>query len=508
MAEYVELMDTTLRDGEQCQGVSFRPVEKLAIAKYLLKEAKIDRAELGSALVSEGEKKAITKIAKWAKKNNLVGRIEVLGFVDYNKSADWIKSCGVKTINLLVKGSLNHCKKQLRKTAGQHFADVKKTVNYAKKNGLKVNVYPEAWSTGMLEDENYVFDLVGLLSELKVERVMLPDTLGVLSPDEAYSLVSKMVERFPSVHFDFHAHNDYGMGTANSLAAANAGAKGVHVTVNALGERAGNVSLDEVVAALKDKGNFKIGVAEKKMFQLSRMVERFSGKRVPENKPISGEDVFTQTAGIHADGDKKGNLYESLLKPGRFGREREYALGKLSGKASLEMNLKKQGIELTKEQKAKVLERVIALGDKKEKITSEDLPYIVSDVIDTPEKRDLRISNCIVFSGKNITPTASFTLEFKGKEHKASSSGDGGYDALMNALKNSSKEVGFNVAELVDYEVRIPPGGKTDALVETTIAWQLNGKRFKTTGVDSDQVMAAIKATEKMLNIVNRKNGK
>jgi len=495
-------MDTTLRDGEQTQGVSFTPMEKLSIAKMLLKDLNVDRVEVGNARASPGERDAVGKIAAWAEKHGFLDRVEVMGFVDGGESVEWIKEAGAKRMNLLVKGSLRHCEQQLGKTMEEHLADISRTLQKAEKKGLEVSVYLEDWSNGMLESRDYVFGLVDSLKETGIEMFFLADTLGVLSPEKTRELVKEIVAKFPGVEFEFHAHNDYGLAVANSLEALEAGCSGVHVTVNGLGERAGNAPLDEVVTAIRDQMPFATNVNEKMIYRASKIVETITGKRLSCNKPISGENVFTQTAGIHADGDKKAKLYENKLVPERFGREREYALGKLSGKASLEMNLEKIGIELTAEQKKAVLEKVVQLGDIKEKITPEDLPYIVADVLDTPTTQKIKIVNCMVSSGKGITPNASFTLKSNGKEISASGVGDGGYDAFMTGLRQAVKQLGLKLPQLADYEVRIPPGGKTDALVETMITWQRNGTRFKTIGVDSDQVMAAVKATEKMLNII------
>lgn len=503
----VEVMDTTLRDGEQMQGVSFSPEEKLSIAQILLEEVRVNRVEIGSTRVSSGEFEAVKKIAKWASQKGLLERIEVLGFVDCCKSVDWALEAGVKAMNLLVKGSLKHLGKQLRKTPKRHIQDIKDIINYAESKGMVVNIFLEDWSNGMRESKEYVMQLVSSLAETPARKIYLTDTLGILSPDETSAFVSEMVERFPKVQFEFHGHNDYGLAVANSLAAVKAGCSGIHTTVNGLGERAGNTALDEIVAVLNDKTDFECLIEEKNLAKASKLVEAFSGKRVAANKPIAGSNVFTQTAGVHADGDKKANLYESVLKPERFGRERQYALGKLSGKASLEQNLEKLGLSLSEKNKKCVLKRIIEFGDLKKVITAEDLPYVIADVLGTEKQGRIKILNCTVGSGLGVKPTASLSLKVNGNEYRECAVGNGGYDAFMNALKKIAEKIGLRLPKLTDYEVRIPPGGKTDALVETTINWQdRKGREFSTIGVDSDQVMAAVKATEKMLNLIARKN--
>ncbi|MFH1586467.1 MAG: alpha-isopropylmalate synthase regulatory domain-containing protein [Candidatus Diapherotrites archaeon] len=504
MAKFVELMDTTLRDGEQTMGVSFTPAEKLNIAKMLLLEAKLDRIEIGSALVSKGEIESVKEVCKWANEAGYLENIEVLGLVDGKRSIDWIRDCGGNAINLLAKGSLKHLTTQLKKSENQHFLDISKTVEYAKETGMVVNVYLEDWSNGMKNSQIYVFNLIRHLISLNIDRIMLPDTLGVLTPKEAEGFISNTMGSFHGVHFDFHGHNDYGMATANSLAALHGGARGIHVTVNGLGERAGNASLEEVVANINDHTDWNTKVNEAALSNLSKVVAAFSGKRVSYNKPIIGESVFTQTAGIHADGDAKGGLYQNKLLPERFGREREYALGKLSGRASLEQNLNALGIDLSSEQEELVLKRIVELGDRKETLTREDLPYIIEDVLKRPVEQKIKMLKCSVSSGKDMAPKASFVLAFDGKEIEEEAEGDGGYDAFMNALSKAANKMKIKLPHLVDYEVRIPPGGKTDAIVETKISWELDNKRFTTIGVDSDQIMAAVAATEKMLNTITR----
>jgi len=501
--KYIEIMDTTLRDGEQTPGVSFTPIEKKQIARNLLAKVKIDRIEIASARVSEGEQEGAKGIIEWAEKNNQIEKIEILGFTDKGKSVDWIKEVGCHTINLLTKGSERHCTMQLRKTPEQHFSDVCKVAEYAEKQGINVNVYLEDWSSGIRDSFDYVHDFVTKLSDVNIKRIMLPDTLGIFNPTDIKLYLGWMHAAFPDVHFDFHGHNDYGLGVASTFQAAISGIAGVHTTVNGLGERAGNPSLCEVIPVLHDMTERKTHVKEGQLKYISELVQTFSGKRLSSNAPIVGRDVFTQTCGVHADGDKKGDLYVNPLLPKRFSRTRIYALGKLSGKASIDKNLENIGLELDQDVRDKVLAEVIRLGDKKKKITPYDLPYIISDVLNSQNDIRIKFLDYDIKTSKGKLPTASLTIDYDGKIIESAAKGDGGYDAFMKALKKALKTIGIVPPKLVGYEVQIPPGGKTDALVEATISWDDvdMASPFTTTAVDSDQTVAAIEATEKMLNL-------
>ncbi len=501
---HVEIMDTTLRDGEQTSGVSFSPSEKLTIAQLLLTEVKVDRIEIASARVSEGEFAAVKSITKWAKTNGLLNKVEVLTFVDGDVSVDWMLKAGAKVMNLLTKGSLNHLTHQLKKKPAEHFAEVAAVIALARKKGLECNVYLEDWSNGMRHSRDYVFQYLDFLQTVPVKRIMLPDTLGVLTPDEVKDFITEIVQRYPKSHFDFHAHNDYDLGTANVLEGVKAGAHGIHLTINGMGERAGNASLASAIAVMNDfLPEVKTSVAETSLYTVSKLVETFSGFRIPVNKPIVGENVFTQTAGIHADGDKKNKLYFSDLMPERFGRTRKYALGKTSGKANIENNLQQLGIKLSDPDLKKVTQRIIELGDRKEVLTQADLPYIISDVLDSNRiEEKVTIENYVLTHSKNLNPSVALKISINGEVYEEHSQGDGQYDAFMNALKKVYKKLKKELPPLADYAVRIPPGGKSDALCETIITWRLNNKEFKTRGLDSDQTVSAIKATQKMLNLI------
>lgn len=497
-------MDTTLRDGEQTSGVSFVAREKLMIARLLLEDLKVDRIEVASARVSEGEFNAVKMICDWASAHNMLSRVEVLGFVDGTISVDWIHRAGCRVINLLTKGSEKHCTCQLKKTLQEHISDVLEVVRYAQQKEMDVNVYLEDWSNGIKNSPDYVFGLIDGLKDSGIRRFMLPDTLGILNPLQVIEFMRKMKKRYPELHFDFHAHNDYDLAVSNVLAAVLSGVKGLHTTINGLGERAGNAPLASVQAILKDHFHAITHIDESRLNDVSRVVESYSGVTIPANKPIVGDSVFTQVAGVHADGDNKNNLYCNDLLPERFGRVREYALGKTSGKANIRKNLETLGLELDEEAMRKVTERIIQLGDRKELVTQEDLPYIISDVLKHDGTNNkVRLLSYFVTLAQGLKPMATLNIEINGKTYQESSSGDGQYDAFVRALRKIYKSVlKRSFPMLVNYAVSIPPGGRTDAFVHTVITWSYEGREFRTRGLDADQTEAAIKATIKMLNII------
>ncbi|MEY8021732.1 alpha-isopropylmalate synthase regulatory domain-containing protein [Muriicola sp. SD30] len=500
----IEIMDTTLRDGEQTSGVSFSASEKLTMAKLLLEELKVDRIEIASARVSEGEFQSVKNILEWALDQGYEERVEVLTFVDGGLSLEWMQEAGAKVQNLLTKGSLNHLTHQLKKKPEEHFKEIEAVIRQAQSHGISTNVYLEDWSNGMRNSPEYVFSFLDFLATQPVKRILLPDTLGVLTPGETGEFIGKIVQRYPGIHFDFHGHNDYDLSVANVMEAVKAGCQGLHLTVNGMGERAGNAPLASVVAVLNDfLPEYRINVQESSLFKVSKLVSAFTGFVIPANKPIVGDNVFTQTAGIHADGDNKKNLYFNDLLPERFGRKRKYALGKTSGKANIQKNLQELGLTLNDEEIKKVTARIIELGDKKERVTKDDLPYIISDVLDSEGyQQKVFVKSYVLTHAKGLQPSTTICVEFEGETIEEHAQGDGQFDAFMNALRKVYRAKKKSLPNLVDYAVRIPPGSNSDALCETIITWQMADKEFTTRGLDSDQTVSAIKATEKMLNII------
>ncbi|MDB5014546.1 MAG: 2-isopropylmalate synthase [Daejeonella sp.] len=501
----IEIMDTTLRDGEQTSGVSFSISEKLTITQLLIEELHVDRVEIASARVSVGEFAAVKAIMDWANANGYTNLMEVLSFVDNGVSIEWMKNAGVKVQNLLTKGSLNHLTHQLKKTPEEHFSEIAEVIKLAQTHNIVTNVYLEDWSNGMRNSPDYVWQYLDFLSTQPIKRILLPDTLGVLTPSETFTYISQLKSKYPEIHFDFHAHNDYDLGTANVLEAVKAGIDGLHLTVNGMGERAGNAPMASAVAVINDfLPEVEISLKESSIYKVSKLVETFSGVRIPSNKPIVGDNVFTQTAGIHADGDNKNNLYFNDLLPERFGRKRTYALGKTSGKANIEKNLQELGLKLNDEDLKRVTQRVIELGDKKETVTKEDLPYIISDILDSSNsvQEKVVVESYVLTNSKGLRPSATIAVCINGELFEEHAQGDGQFDAFMNALTKVYCRKNLCLPKLIDYAVRIAPGSNSDALCETIITWETENKTFITRGLDSDQTVCAIKSTQKMLNII------
>lgn len=500
----IEILDTTLRDGEQTSGVSFSMAEKLTITRLVLNNLKVPRIEIGSTRVSAGELETAQAICQWANDNGKLEAIEMLGFIDGGKSIKWVLDAGGKVINLLAKGSERHCREQLQRTPQEHYHDVAREIANAAKHGLIVNLYLEDWSNGMIHSQDYVYNMVDALKDLPIRRFMLPDTLGIMNPNQVYGYCARMTQRYPQLHFDFHAHNDYDLATSNSFAAGLVGIKGLHCTINGLGERAGNAPMASVVAMVHDMLHSTTGIDEKQIYAVSHIVESFAGVVVAQNEPIIGENVFTQTAGIHADGDNKNELYYNDLIPERFGRKREYALGKLSGEASVKKNLLELGIELGKRYVRKVNERIVAMGERKQMVTQDDLPYIVSDIVKHDvQQTKVKIINFALNLTHGLQASATLKLEVNGVQYEDTANGVGQIDAVINVVRKIYRQNKLHdLPRLTNYTMSIPPHSSSEAIVMANVTWNYKGHVIRTRGIEADQIEAVISATIKMLNLI------
>lgn len=513
MTKMIEIMDTTLRDGQQSPGMKYTQQEKLEITRHLLEKVKVDRVEVASALTSQGEFQALANIMEWAKRYGWKNCIEVLGFVDGGKSAEWIKNAGGKVMNLLTKGSEEHCRVQLNLTPDEHIERIEHTISCARSLGLDVNVYLEDWSGGALDSWDYTRNLCRALSKMPCERVMLCDTLGILNPFKTGRLIKMTAKHLPGKKIDFHAHNDYGNATWDTIGAVYTGyIHGVHVTVNGLGERAGNADLAQVVVAIHDHSKYKTKVNELELRPISRLVSMFSGRSVPVNAPIVGK-VFSSGCGVHSDGMRKGNIYRSRLTHERFGANFITALSSQSGQASLKDCLEKDlGIStLSDDQIRQLRKRIVELNDSGKRLGIGDLLVLVSELCNQPHRIILSVEDGSVSTRSSLGRRASVTavLRFKGMEVSFEAQGNGGFDAFMNGLRQWAKSVDLKVPEMVpgEYHINVPASGESDALTFADITWKRpdNGQEeFQTIGSDSDQVMAAIRSAIQAVNVCNQ----
>ncbi len=509
MGKIIEVMDTTLRDGLQAGSLAMTVQEKLAIASFLLTGVGVDRIEVASARTPKGDRDWLEVITSWANENSKLDAIEALGFVDIKQSADWISASGCKVMNLLVKGAEDYCH-SIDKTCDQHIGDMLDTIDYCKNIGLTVNIYLEGWSEGVQSSWDYLKRILSSIPHDRVERVMLCDTMGILHPAQVGGLIKKTLRILFNLKVDVHMHDDYGLATANTLAGVATGlVSGVHVTVNSMGERAGNASLEQVVVGINDLTNHKTRMVESLLKKACQMASSFSGRPIPANTPIVGSNIFVDGCGVHAHGRKKG-AYGTRLIADRFGSTHTSAISSLSGKSGLRSALENElGIATLNDKEIQsLLEKVSDLHLNGQRLTAGHLLSLASEVLNQPERIVLSVNNGDIVSRSVLGGKAHVQakLQYRSEEIQFESYGDGGFDAFMNGLKVWAVTSHICIPELLDFSIRIPPEGKTDALTEVDIRWsRLDGRgEFHTIGTSSDQVMASIHSAIMAVNVCNQ----
>ena len=365
----VKVLDTTLRDGEQTPGVSLTPEQKLQIAKQL-DVLGVDVIEAGTAVISEGEQRAIKAIA------NEGLRAEICSFARLLKGdIDAAIKCDVDTVNLVAPVSDNHIKKKLKLDRETLKARTIEMAEYVKEHGLNVEISSEDASRA---DMAFLKSFFSDLSTV-VDRLCFCDTVGVLYPERTREEFQALCTFNTPV--SVHCHNDFGLATANTVTAVSAGATVVHVTVNGLGERAGNASLEEVVTALELLYGVKTAIVKEKLYETSRLVRNLTKMPLAPNKPLMGDNAFTHESGMHVHGTLADpSLYEPI-DPGLLGRKRRFAFGKHTGKASVKMALDELGIGADENQTMKIVTKVKELGDKGKLVTDSDFQAIVENFV-------------------------------------------------------------------------------------------------------------------------------
>ena len=484
----VKVLDTTLRDGEQTPGVSLTPDQKLQIAKQL-DVLGVDVIEAGTAVISEGEQRAIKAIA------NEGLRAEIGSFARLLKGdIDAAIKCDVDTINLVAPVSDSHIKKKLKMDRETLKARTIEMAEYVKEHGLKVEISSEDASRA---DMAFLKSFFSDLSTI-VDRLCFCDTVGVLHPERTREIFQTLCTF--NIPVSVHCHNDFGLATANTVTAVSAGATVVHVTMNGLGERAGNASLEEVVTALELFYGVKTAIVKEKLYETSRLVRNLTKMPLAPNKPLMGDNAFTHESGMHVHGTLVDTSLYEPIDPGLLGRKRRFTFGKHTGKAAVKMALDEMGIAADETQTMKIMTKVKELGDKGKMVTDSDFQAIVEDVLSIEREEKIKLVDLSVVCGKRVYPTAAIRLEIDREDVVEAGVGVGPVDAAINALKKALAGREMNDIRLEEYHVDAITGG-TDALVNVIVRISRGDKTITASGVSEDIVIASLYA---FLNGVNR----
>jgi D-citramalate synthase len=484
----VLILDTTLRDGEQTPGIALSPEQKQEVAQAL-DSLGVDIIEAGSAITSEGERKALKLIS------GLGLKAEICSFArGLREDIDAARRCDVDSVHLVIPSSDIHIRRRLGKTRKQIKRMALEAVEYALDCGLVVEFSAEDASRANLA---FLKELVEGAVELGVHRVCLCDTVGILTPKRARNFYSEFAELL-KIPVAAHCHNDFGMATANTLAAVEGGASEVHVTVNGLGERGGNAALEEVGTALKHLYNCRTGLKLKKLRSVSKLVERITGFPIPPTKPLVGENAFAHEAGIHTHGVLRYPATYEPIAPEEVGQQRRLVFGKHVGSYAIASELKRMGFKPTRKHIREIFEQVKRLGDQGKRVTDAELRAIIDTVMGRKFEELVKLEELTVVSGNRITPTSSVRVRYGDREVVDSGTGVGPVDAAMNAIRKVVEEIS-NI-RLLEYHVDAISGG-TDAVVDVVVKLT-DGKRIVTArGLSGDIIMASVQA---MLNGVNR----
>ena len=475
----LRFLDTTLRDGEQTPGVSLNPNQKLEIASRL-SDIGVDVIEAGSAAASDGEREAIRLIVDAGLKSEICTFARALP-VDIDYAAD----CGVDSIHLVVPVSDLHIAKKMRKTRKEVVAMAMDAVDYAKSRGLIVELSGEDASRA---DQDFLRSLFSIGIEHGADRLCFCDTVGLLTPEKVSVFIPPLAKIAP---LSIHCHDDLGFAVTNTMAALRNGASCAHVTVNGLGERAGNTPFEEVVMALEVLYDYRTRIRKEQIYQLSSLVSRYTGVPLAVNKAIVGEMAFTHESGIHAHGViREPSTYESV-RPEQVGRKRRIVLGKHSGSASVEAALHEMNYSADENQVKEIVKRIKQLGDDGKRVTDADLMAVADAVLAIECKPIIMMRQFTAVSGSNMIPTASVTLVVNGQEMTGAATGDGPVDAAMEVLRKCVADVAD--IRLEEYRVNAIRGG-TDALVDVTVRLSKDGKIITSRGARTDIIMASVEA--------------
>ena len=480
----VQVLDTTLRDGEQAPGVSLTPAEKARIARSLA-AAEIDVIEAGSACTGPGERETIDRVTDLALDATVTSFARGL-----ERDIDLALDVDVDGINLVVPASQKHVSEKVETTREENVRRTAELVEYAKDHGLWVEVIGE---DGSRADPDYLEALLGEAIEAGANRICYADTVGHATPDETLERVARLVELGPT---STHTHDDLGLAVTNALVSVAAGADMVHGTINGIGERAGNVALEEVAIAL-EHGYGVETMALPAVYELAQLVAKLTGIQLAPNKAVVGQNAFTHESGIHTDGTLKDEAMYEPYPPETVGRERRLALGKHAGQAGVEAALADRGVEVSDDHLAEIVARVKAIGDRGKRVTDADLLTIAEDVRGTERDRVVELLDLTAVSGVT-PPTASVRLSVGEEEREHAATGSGPVDAAMNAAEEALSHA--VEATLESYHVDAITGG-TNALVTVEVTMSRGDDAVTVTSSDSDITHAS---TTAMVDAIDR----
>jgi 2-isopropylmalate synthase len=489
--EKIRIFDTTLRDGEGTPGVSLTPSDKVVIARQLDRLG-VDAIEVGTPITSKGEMESARRIVMEGLSSEIYALARVV-----KGDVDAILNSDVEYIHLFIATSDLHLKHKLRMSRDQAIQKSLEMIDYAKSHGLIVEFSAE---DATRTDLSFLKQFYKTVSEAGVARINIPDTVGVMTPNKMHQLV-KEINSVVKVPISVHCHNDFGMAVANSLAGVEAGAEQTHVTINGLGERAGNAALEEVVLSLKMLYDRETSIKTELLYQTSQLVSKLTHTHIQPNKAIVGDNAFTHEVGIHTHGLVAMPLTYEPIPPELVGQRRRIAPGKYSGRHGIKAELEASGLYPSDRQIQEIVSQVRALGDKGKLVTDADLIAITEAVTgETVEaKKLIELGELSVMTGTKMTPTASVRIVLDGKEFSSAETGVGPVDAAVRAIQKITSEL-VNV-RLREYRLEALTGG-SEAVAEVIIKVEDNdGNIVSARSANEDIVKASVNA---MVTGINR----
>jgi len=409
---------------------------------------------------------------------------------------DAVLKTGAVGVHLVIPSSDLHLKYKLKKTREEILEITADTTQYAKDHGLAVELSAEDATRSDLEFLTQMFK-AGVAAG--ADRLCPCDTVGVLIPERTSELFSELKKRFSNVPLSVHCHDDFGLAVANSIIALKSGAEQAHVTMNGLGERAGNASLEEVAVALKANYNVNLPIKMELLYETSRLVSRITEFPLQPNKAIVGENAFVHESGMHTHGILANPLTYEPFPPELIGRTRRIASGKHSGSHGIKASLNEMGLKPNSEQLKEIFLRVKTLGDKGKRVSDADLQAIAEAVMELPTVRPIKLEEITVVTGSRVTSTSSVRLNVNGKMLTEAATGVGPVDAAINAIK---KAVGIvEPIQLENYSVKAITGG-TNAVTEVAVSLSKGDRKATAIGVNEDIVIASVQAMLSGMNVL------